>query len=69
MKKLFQTKKAKWIKREAGISILYGNNYTYAYEPELKKLLLTEEESKIAITMKVKDFKIAKQIVEALERR
>jgi len=69
MGKPLQARKIKWIKRESGISVVFGDNYTYAYEPKLKKLLLTEEESKIAITMKVKDFKIAKQIVEALEKR
>ena len=62
----------KFKKTPSGIKIFCGDKYTYAFsdvKPLGSTLLLeTKSESSIRISMKVKDFKTAKQIIECLER-
>jgi len=62
----------KFKKTPSGVKVFNGKKYTYAFqgaEPLGATLLVQAPfESNIRITMKVKDFKTAKQIIECLER-
>lgn len=59
--------KTKWVNGANKTKIYSGKNYIYAYNKEAGKLL-ADTGSGINITLKVKDFVTAQQIVEALER-
>ena len=64
--------KMKFKTTPSGVKIFYGKKYTYAFsdaEPLGATLLLEPIfDGSIRITMKVKDFKTAKQIIECLEK-
>jgi len=57
----------KWIqsKTQKGLKIASGEKYVYAYQNEIKGLLV--DSKNIRVVLPVKDFTTAKQIAELLE--
>lgn len=56
----------KWVKRESGVWIAFGQKYDYSYYPPINELSLIVADMKIAL--RVKDLTTAKQIAELFEK-